>query len=268
MLTHSPGQGAIYHKGIGNAGIDDVSVAVANVEVAMNRAPRSSVHNKGRRGFLARAGIGLSLVLPGIASAKIFAEEEMDGVDRHKLIKEMIQKDGGDEMSLGEFNKENQPRVAELIKEYIDKIVARSDKSKLGVHMQRHENAMWLIKYFNDIKKTDKRVLYYPAKVGINSKFVVDFLKENKAKQIESKVEKIEDPNSDGSTRKIDVYLREGEKLVQISKPRAVLAFVDTGWAYVILPANTHIIINGNQKFIAACRNSITLVLSECADAK
>lgn len=278
----TPGQGeteigAIHHASIGRADIDDASVAATPVEVAMNGAPRSSVHNKGRRRFLEWAsGIVAGAAVPGMASAKIFTEEEMRDLDKNR--ERLIQKDGGDEMFLGAFNPEGKPTEAK-IKEYINSIVSRSERSKLGVHMQRHENAMWLIEYFNEIVvngikgRTDKRVLYYPAKVGFNSKFVADFLRDIKAKNLTFKTQKIEDPyagvgSKAGKTRELEVYLKEGERLEQTLKPRAVLAFVDTGWAYVILPAKTHVIFDGDKKFIAACRNPIHATLSDCPDAK
>lgn len=276
MPIHTLGQpeGAIHHTGIGPN-----TLAAAPVEVAMNRAPRSSVHNKGRRGFLKMAtGMVAGASLPGMANAEIFTEENMIRMDYYLRSKGLIQKDGGDEMFLGAFNPEGKPTEAK-IKEYINSIVSRSERSKLGVHMQRHENVMWLIEYFNEIVVngikgwTDKRVLYYPAKVGVNSKFVADFLREIKAKNLTFKTQKIEDPYAGvgakaGETRELEVYLKEEERLEKTLKPRAVLAFVDTGWAYVILPAKTHVIFYGDKKFIAACRNPINATLSDCPDAK
>ena len=205
MLVTAPGQ--IQHGKIGPDATADSPVGVVTraPEVALSRGV-------GRRRFLEALGMlgavsaGIATVsAPNTANAKVFTEEEMDDFDKNRTY--LIQKDGEKEMSLGEFNKENKPTEAK-IKEYIGIIVERAVRFKSGVHMQRHENIMWLIKYFNDINKanpsikTDPRVFYYPAKVGINSKFVADFLAKSRINKTEIVIKNnIEEPYKDDKTR-------------------------------------------------------------------
>ncbi len=265
-------RGVIHHGSIGIPSINNVNtwdtdsvVALAPVIVSAPEivAPRGV----GRRGFLKALGIGVvAAAVPGMASAKVFTEKEMDSFDKQLRDRGLMQKDGGEETFLGEFNKESKPAEYK-IKQYIDEIVARS---KLGVHMQRHENVMWLIKYFDKMNKadpritTDPRLFYYPKKVGANSKFVADLVEEGKKGRFKITKQTIVDPYINGYGRETKIYLKDGEIVEKSSKNRAYLAFIDTGWAYVILPKDTNIIISGNKSMIAACRNPIHALLSEC----
>ena len=198
-------------------------------------------------------------------------EAQMDKLDNNiKLIDDV---DGGKETLIAEHTLGMEMPV-ERIKQYIDEILERAERTKHGVHMQEHENAMWIIDYFNQTKTTDSRVLYYPSKVGDDSPFVQAFKKANKGKPGYEE-RKVNVPTKEGF-KEITVYMNERtDKLRTLPKERAVRAAVDVGTAYVILPKGAQIIertetISGKEVkkyLIADCGNEIFQALSECPPA-
>ena len=199
------------------------------------------------------------------------SEAQMDELDNNKKLIDDV--DGGKETLIAEHTLGMEMPV-ERIKQYIDEILERAERTKHGVHMQEHENAMWIIDYFNQTKTTDSRVLYYPSKVGDDSPFVQAFKKANKGKPGYEE-RKVNVPTKEGF-KEITVYMNERtDKLRTLPKERAVRAAVDVGTAYVILPKGAQIIertetISGKEVkkyLIADCGNEIFQALSECPPA-
>ncbi len=214
----------------------------------------------------------LSNTTPPITKGDVMSEARMDELDNNKKL--IYGVDGDKERLLSENHTAGMEMPVEKIKQYIDEIVSRASNTKHGVHMQEHENAMWVIDYFNQTKTTDSRVLYYPSKVGDDSPFVQAFKKANKGKPGYEE-RKVNVPTKDGF-KEITVYMNERtDTLGTLPKERAVRAAVDVGTAYVILPKGAQIIerietISGKEVkkyLIADCGNEIFQALSECPPA-
>ena len=288
-------RGEIHHDPIGVPNINNVNtwdtdsvVALAPVIVAAPEIAALS-RNVGRRLSLVKMGIlSAALMLPNLGVAQTAAFRPLAGasapadpmdnmtevqMDKLDINKKLIDADRGKEKLIAEHTPGMEMPI-EKIKQYIDEILKRAERTKHGVHMQEHENAMWVIDYFNQTKSTDARVLYYPSKVGDDSHFVQAFKKAKKGHggYVENKVQV---PTKDGP-QLIPIYMdTENESIKTLPKERAVRAAVDVGTAYVILPKGTPIIeqtkiVNGKEVktyLIAACRNEILQALSECPPA-
>ncbi len=273
MPIHTPGQteGAIHHTGIGPD-----TLAAAPVEVAM-RAPQSSVEKPSRRGFLGRAfGMAGALSMLGIteeAWSKTMLDEVMDKIDDMFYIKDEEREDKEREPNLGKFNEGIKRPTVREINDYIAYIKARAKRENKGVHMQEHENVMWLIAYFKAMKNMDKDILYYPAKTGAQSKYVASFLRDPKNSGHRKIIKKAK---SYYVKEEVDIHIDDRKEIVEVTnEERAVLAFIDIGWSYCILPKGTPIIsfedvneIGQKKAMIGACRNPIAYTLSECPQPK
>ena len=252
----SNGKGELNH---GSIGIPETTPEIADTKTPTNAG-------LGRRSFLRAAftlGAGAAVAGVGVlgsgrVEARNFTEAEMDKED--DLIVKALGSIEGTDGAL-DLEKGKKPTEAQIEK-YIEIVADRVKLSNKGVHIQQHENAMWLISYFNYMKKTDPRVLYYPSKIGKDSSFVKAMMGKQGVRTETFDRKRI---GKEGVTT---IYLKPDEKLKFTNKVRALEAVIDTGTAYIIIPEDTPIIettIKGQRvALLGECRNPIKKVLSEC----